>query len=69
MKPLRRLVWSKSEIDLDDPFQRQWYIRQVLTNGRAQDIAGLDWMEIKSLLPQLNLPCEIARLWEWVFAA
>lgn len=69
MKPSRRLVWSKSEIDLEDPFQRQWYISQVLMHGRAQDIKTLDWEEVRRLLPNLHLPREVARLWEWTFAA
>jgi hypothetical protein len=69
MKPPRHLVWSKSEIDLNDPFQKEWYIRQVLTHGRAEDVARLDWEEIKRLLPRLNLPREVAQLWELIFAA
>jgi hypothetical protein len=36
MQPKRYIVWSKSDVDLDDPFQKKWYIRQVLTNGRAE---------------------------------
>lgn len=69
MKPPRHLVWSKAEIDLDDPFQRQWYIRQVLSFGLAEDIRRLDWDEIKRLLPALHLPRDVRRLWESVFAA
>jgi len=42
MKPKRYLVWSKKNIDLSDPFQRRWYIKQVLTNGLSEDIAELD---------------------------
>ncbi len=69
MRPKRYLVWSKNEIDLSDPFQRLWYLQQVLTRGRAEDIAQLDWEEIRSLLPRLNLPPDIHRLWENYFAA
>jgi hypothetical protein len=64
MQPKRYIVWSKNEIDLADPWQRKWYIQQVLTHGRAEDIAELDWEEIKRLLPELNLPKEIRSLWE-----
>lgn len=67
MKPKRYIVWSKDEIDLNDPWQRKWYIQQVLTHGRAEDIAELDWNEIKQLLPELNLPKEVRRLWEDYF--
>jgi hypothetical protein len=68
-RPKRYIVWSKSEIDLKDPFQRLWYFQQVLTKGRATDVADLDWEEIKSVLPRLSLPTPIRQLWEDYFAA
>ena len=67
MQPKRYIVWSKNEIDLADPWQRKWYIQQVLTHGRAEDIAELDWEEIKRLLPEINLPKDVRRLWEDYF--
>jgi hypothetical protein len=67
MRPKRYIVWSKNEIDLADPWQRKWYIQQVLTHGRAEDIAELDWEEIKKLLPELNLPKDVRSLWEDYF--
>jgi len=67
MQLKRYIVWSKNEIDLADPWQRKWYIQQVLTHGRAEDIAELDWEEIKQLLPEINLPKEVRRLWEDYF--
>lgn len=69
MKPKRYIVWSKSEVDLDDPFQKKWYIRQVLTGGRAEDVAAIDWDEIKKYLSELNLPANLHRLWESYFNA
>jgi hypothetical protein len=63
ISPARHLVWSTDQIDLDDPFQRRWYIRQVLTHGRAQDVAALDLDEVARLLEDLNLPPEIYSLW------
>ncbi|NIM17473.1 MAG: hypothetical protein GTO45_36130 [Candidatus Aminicenantes bacterium] len=69
MHPKRSIVWSKNEIDLQDPFQRKWYYRQVLMNGRAEDVAAIDWEEIKKYLPELNLPAEINRVWESYFNA
>jgi hypothetical protein len=33
----RHIVWSTDQIDLDDPFQRRWYLRQALTHGRAEE--------------------------------
>ena len=68
MKPKRHIVWSKGELDLSDPWQRRWYIQQVLTRGRAEDVAELDWEEIRELLPKLELPREVRKLWEDYFA-
>ena len=67
MQPKRYIVWSKDEIDLNDPFQKKWYIRQVLTKGRAEDVASIDWNYIQKYLPELNLPLNIHRLWESYF--
>jgi hypothetical protein len=47
MHPKRCIAWSKGETDLEDPFRRKWYYRQVLMNGRAEDVAAIDWEEIK----------------------
>ena len=69
MIPKRYIVWSKREIDLQEPFQRKWYLKQVLTYGRAEDIVSLDWLEIKRLLPELNLPSDVKNLWEDYFSA
>jgi len=66
-RPKRYIVWSKSDIDLTDGFQKLWYLRQVLTRGRAADVAELDWEELKTLLPRLDLPAHIRRLWEDYF--
>lgn len=57
------IVWSTDSLDLSDPFQRRWYIRQVLLYGRAQDIRSLDLEEVASLLDELNLPPPVYRLW------
>jgi hypothetical protein len=69
MRPKRYIVWSKDKIDLRDPFQKKWYFRQVLMNGRSEDVASIDWEEIKKHLPDLNLPPTIKRLWESYFNA
>lgn len=54
---------------MDDPFQRKWYIEQVLQHGRAEDVSELNWNEIKKNLPQLNLPRPVKQLWEHYFNA
>ena len=68
MKPSRHIVWSTDSIDLDDPFQRRWYIRQVLLHGRAEDVRELDLDEVVRLLPDLRLPAHIDRLWRTFLA-
>lgn len=68
IKAKRYILWSTDkEIDLNNPIQRKWYIEEVLSHGRAEDIAELDWDEIKKLLPELNLPKRVRRLWEDFF--
>jgi len=62
--PPRHLVWSTESVDLDDPFQRQWYVRQVLIHGRAEDVGALDLDEVARLLDGLNLPGHIYSLWD-----
>ncbi|MBU4483571.1 MAG: hypothetical protein KKG62_05660, partial [Actinobacteria bacterium] len=63
----RYIVWSKNKIDLNDNWQRKWYIKQVLTYGRSEDIAQLDWEEVRMMLDELNLTPNIERLWENYF--
>ncbi len=67
MRPKRYIVWSKNEIDLEDPWQRKWYIQQVLTHGRAEDVAQLDWEEIGMVFEEISLPHEVKGLWEDYF--
>ena len=60
----RHIVWSTDFVDMDDPFQRKWYYRQVLMNGLFQDIKKLDLDEVGSILDELGLPQEIYSLWK-----
>jgi len=61
--PPRHLVWSTDAIDLNDPFQKRWLLRQTLIHGRAEDICTLEIEEIRQELDQLDLPKEIDSLW------
>lgn len=61
--PPRHLVWSTDTIDLSDPFQRRWLLRQTLMRGRAEDVRALDMEEIRREMNQLDLPKEIESLW------
>ena len=67
MQIKRYLVWSKRDLDLTDLWQRRWFMQQVLTHGRAEDVAALDWQEIERALPELSLPSDVRRLWEHYF--
>jgi len=60
----RYIVWSTDRLQLDDPFQRRWLLKQILTRGRAEDIRKLNIHEIALELDNLNLPEEIYSLWK-----
>jgi hypothetical protein len=60
----RNIVWSTDHLNMGDPFQRRWYLRQVLMHGRAEDVQALDRDEIARELDELNLPPEIYTLWQ-----
>ncbi len=63
-QPRRHIAWSTDKVDPADPFQRKWYLRQVLLHGRAEDIRTLDMEEIAGLLDELDLPTDIYQLWK-----
>jgi hypothetical protein len=63
IKPPRHLVWSTDEVDLDNPFQRRWFLTQVLTHGLAEDIRQLDLEEAAREIDNLHLPKEVESLW------
>jgi hypothetical protein len=51
-RPPNYIVWSTDRVDLSDPFQRRWYLQQVLTHGRLEDISA------SSTWKKLRLPCQ-----------
>ena len=61
--PPRHIVWSTDTVDLSDPFQKRWLLRQTLLHGRTGDISVLRLTDIKAELGQLGLPKEIESLW------
>jgi hypothetical protein len=65
--PPRHIVWSTDQLNLADPFQRRWYLGQVLLHGRAEDIRQLDLSEVERELDGLHLPPHLARLWKRFF--
>lgn len=67
LKPPLHIVWSTDTVDLDDPFQRRWYMRQVLLHGRAEDVRTLDFDEVEASLDDLDLPQHIDSLWRAYF--
>ncbi len=62
--PPRHVVWSTDQLNLSDPYQRRWYLRQVLTHGRAEDIRTLDLDEVRGELESLDLPLDVYSLWK-----
>jgi len=62
--PPRHIVWSTDTINLRDPFQRRWLLRQTLMRGRAEDVRMLELAEIKKELNELDLPKDIESLWQ-----
>jgi len=71
MKIPRHIVWSTDkgeDIDLNVPENRRWWIKQVLMNGRMEDILSLDLDEVERTLPELYLPRPIKKLWSDYFA-
>jgi hypothetical protein len=71
MKIPRHIVWSfdnAENLDLSDPENKQWWIKQVLINGRMEDIRSLDLNEVERILPELYLPKPIKKLWSDYFA-
>jgi hypothetical protein len=64
LRPPNYIVWSTDRVDLSDPFQRRWYLQQVLTHGRTEDIGKLDLEEVSAALPDLNLPEDVRNLWK-----
>jgi hypothetical protein len=47
---------AADRLDLANPFQRKWYIRQDIEHGKAEDVAKLEVDEVARLLEELNLP-------------
>lgn len=71
MKIPRHIVWSfdkTDDLDLTVPENRKWWIKQVLMNGRMEDIRSLDLDEVERILPDLYLPGPIKKLWSDYFA-
>ena len=61
--PPRHLVWSTDTVDLSDPFQKRWLLRQTLMHGRAEDVRALEISDIQAEIDQLELPEEVESLW------
>lgn len=61
--PPRHIVWSAETVNLDDPFQRRWLLRQTLMYGRAEDIRALRIEDIRAEIDNLDLPKDIESLW------
>lgn len=69
MKEKKHIVWyaNLDKLDFADPWVRKWWAEQVLIHGRMEEVAELDFGEVEKLLPTLNLPKDVRRLWEDYF--
>jgi len=71
MKIPRHIVWSfdhANNLDLSKSGNKEWRIKQVLMNGRMEDVRSLDLDEVDRILPELYLPKPIKKLWSDYFA-
>ena len=64
IRPPRHIVWSTDEIDLSDPFQRRWYVKQVILHGRTEDVAKLDLHDVAEVIDDPSIPPEVRKLWK-----
>jgi hypothetical protein len=64
LHPPTYIVWSTDQVDLSDPFQQRWYIQQVLTHGRTEDIRTLNLDQIAAILDEITLPEDVRSLWQ-----
>jgi hypothetical protein len=60
IQPPRHIVWSTDRINLNDPFQKRWLLRQTLMYGKAEDIRALKLADIRQELDQLGLPSSLS---------
>jgi hypothetical protein len=60
----RYIVWSTDKVDISDPFQRRWLLKQTLSYGRMEDVRALDLQEVRRELENLNLPPDLYSLWK-----
>jgi len=67
--PPCQLAWSTDTVDTADPFQRRWYLQQILTHGTAEDIRRVDLDEVAREIDALELPADIDRLWRTFLAS
>jgi len=70
MKNKKHIVWyaDVEKLDFTHPWIRKWWIEQVLIHGTMEDVAELDFEEIRTFLPTLNLSKEVKNLWEDYFS-
>ncbi len=68
----KHIYWSTEgtvSVDLSDPVQKRWWIKEVLMNGTMEDIRQLNWNDIRDALPHIYLPRPVRALWTDYFAS
>jgi|GEM_PF-707368 len=63
------LVWDYEIPPIENQSNafRRWYLSRVLIRGSMNDLHTIGLETIHAYLPDLNLPTEIRRFWEWYF--
>ena len=69
MKVKRYIVWSANpeKLNLSDSWTKKWWLKQILTHGRKEDIKELNLKEVEVYMKKLDLPSDFASLWRDYF--
>jgi hypothetical protein len=67
MKVNKALLWDMpwTEADYETERFRRWYYARVLERGTAAEVRELDFALIARWLPEMRIPREVRRFWEW----
>lgn len=65
----KHIVWyaKVTASKLKNPWYQRWFLGEVLSHGRSEDIAKLDWKAIYQALPVLDIPQNVRSLWKNYF--
>jgi hypothetical protein len=63
------LIWDYDfkEGDYETEYFRKWYISRVLVRGSLSDIKNIGFNTIYKYLPEITIPYQVRKFWEWFF--